>query len=144
MPDTSAISIQRKYYADTASDYDQMHLMDAEHNVALDHICSEMFRMNLSSMLDVGCGTGRGVKYLLDRKLDVKGVEPVQALLDAGCKQHDLPSDRMLLGSGEKLSFEDNAFDATMELGVLHHVPDPPMVVAEMIRVSRRAIFISD
>lgn len=141
---STAVQIQRQYYSDTAAQYDQMHLMDAEHNLALDHICSSMFRLNLRTMLDVGCGTGRGVKYLLDRNLDVKGVEPVLGLLEAGCKQHGLPNERMLEGNGERLDFADNSFDATVELGVLHHVPDPSKVVAEMIRVSRHAIFISD
>jgi len=31
-----------------------------------------------------------------------------------------------------------------MALGVLHHVPDPEIVVREMMRVSRRAVFIAD
>ena len=139
-----ATAIQRSYYAETASDYDQMHLMDAEHNLALDHICTIMQHADLSTILDVGCGTGRGVKHLLDKGLDVTGVEPVKALLEAGCKQHGLPTERMLEGNGERLNFADKSFDATVELGVLHHVPDPRKVVAEMIRVSRRAIFISD
>lgn len=139
-----AVQIQRKYYSDTAAQYDQMHLMDAEHNLALDYICSSMFQLNLSTMLDVECGTWRGVKYPLDRDLDVKGIEPVLGLLDAGCRQHGLPAERMLRGSGEALEFADQSFEAAMELGVLHHVPNPAKVVAEMIRVSKRAIYISD
>ncbi len=143
-PSTDAVAIQRSYYAETAADYDQMHLMDAEHNLALRYIMSHMRLHGLESILDVGCGTGRGVKALLDEGLDVTGVEPVKALLDAGCESHGLPRERMLEGSGESLTFGDGAFDATMELGVLHHVPDPAKVVAEMLRVSRRAVFISD
>ena len=139
-----AKNIQRNYYAETASDYDQMHLMDAEHNLALSHFTAEMNRLGVNTMLDVGCGTGRGVKFLLDRGVDVTGVEPVRELLDAGIEQHSLPAERMLEGTGESLAFDDKSYDCSMELGVLHHVPDPSRVVAEMIRVSRKAIFISD
>lgn len=141
---SDAVLIQRQYYSETATQYDQMHLLDAEHNLALQHISTELSCLKLTSILDVGCGTGRGVKFLLDRDFDVTGIEPVQALLDAGCVQHQLPRERMLSGSGENLAFADDFFDASMELGVLHHVPNPAKVVAEMIRVSRRAIFISD
>jgi SAM-dependent methyltransferase len=140
----TAVSIQREYYAETAAAYDRMHLMDAEHNLALEYIARDMRHWNMQSILDVGCGTGRGVKFLLDHALDVTGVEPVMALLETGCRDHGLPAERMLQGTGESLQFADKSFDASMELGVLHHVQNPGKVVAEMIRVSRRAIFISD
>lgn len=52
--------------------------------------------------------------------------------------------DAPICGSGAAIDFPNQSFDASVELGVLHHVPDPPKVVAEMIRVSRRAIFIFD
>jgi ubiquinone/menaquinone biosynthesis C-methylase UbiE len=50
----------------------------------------------------------------------------------------------LLQGSGYQLPFEDEAFDAVFECGVLHHVADPGRVVAEMIRVAKRAVFLSD
>ncbi len=140
----TAESIQKHYYTKTADKYDEMHLMDPEHNLALEYIHRLAVSIGLSSVLDVGCGTGRGVKFLLNRGVDVTGIEPVRALLETGRLNHLLPADRMLEGSGESLPFSDAAFDASMELGVLHHVPNPAKVVAEMIRVSRRAIFISD
>jgi SAM-dependent methyltransferase len=142
--DINAVQIQRKYYAQTAAVYDQMHLMDQEHNLALSYIESELSRLGLSSVLDVGCGTGRGVMRLLTAGFDVKGVEPVAELLKSGVSSHNLPPERMMEGSGEALPFADQSFDAVMELGVLHHVPNPRVVVREMTRVARRAIFLSD
>ena len=139
-----AIQIQRKYYAQTAGVYDQMHLMDQEHNLALSYIESELSRLGLNSVLDVGCGTGRGVMRLLAAGFDVKGVEPVAALLKSGMSSHNLPPERMIEGSGEALPFAEQSFDAVMELGVLHHVPNPAVVVREMTRVARHAIFLSD
>ena len=138
------VETQREYYANTADDYDQMHLTDEEHNIALEWAYSVMQRLQLSSILDVGCGTGRGVKFFHIRGIEVKGIEPVQELLDAGYKKHGISEEQMIRGSGEALPFEDDSFDATIELGVLHHVAHPEKMVAEMIRVSRRVIFISD
>lgn len=142
--DSAAVAIQQQYYAQTAAEYDQMHLMDPEHNLALEHVAAALEQHKLRSVLDVGCGTGRGVKYLLSRGFDATGVEPVRALLEQGCQKHGLPSERMLEGTGEALQFPDKAFDATVELGVLHHVRHPELVVREMLRVSRHAVFISD
>lgn len=141
---SSPTSIQRDYYAQTAKNYDAMHLMDQEHNEALEWMSLRMQQLNLLSILDIGCGTGRGVKFSLSHGFDAIGIEPVQELLETGRQRHGLPPERMLQGSGEQLPFEDKSFDATIELGVLHHVRYPKKIVAEMMRVSRRAIFISD
>jgi SAM-dependent methyltransferase len=121
-----------------------MHLMNEEHHLALSHIQSELNRLGLKSVLDVGCGTGRGVMRLLGAGFDVKGVEPVIELLKAGIASHQSTPDRMLEGSGEALPFGDQSFDALIELGVLHLVPRPAVVVREMMRVARRAFFLSD
>ena len=51
---------------------------------------------------------------------------------------------RLVQGSGYELPFEDGAFDAVFECGVLHHVAEPARMVAEMIRVAKQAIFLSD
>jgi ubiquinone/menaquinone biosynthesis C-methylase UbiE len=50
----------------------------------------------------------------------------------------------MLVGRGEALPFPDDHFDVVFETGVLHHVPEPAAVVAEMLRVARVAVFLSD
>ncbi len=55
-----------------------------------------------------------------------------------------VPKGLLLQGSGYELPFEDGSFDAVFECGVLHHVAEPGRVVEEMIRVSKRAIFLSD
>jgi ubiquinone/menaquinone biosynthesis C-methylase UbiE len=39
---------------------------------------------------------------------------------------------------------ESNSIDAAFECGVLHHVAEPSHVVGEMMRVARKAIFLSD
>ena len=50
----------------------------------------------------------------------------------------------MLDGTGYALQFNDGAFDVVFECAMLHHVERPDLVIAEMLRVARRAIFISD
>jgi ubiquinone/menaquinone biosynthesis C-methylase UbiE len=42
------------------------------------------------------------------------------------------------------LAFKDGSFDLVCEFGALHHIPKPSRAVAEMLRVARKAVFISD
>ncbi|MBD2245412.1 class I SAM-dependent methyltransferase [Nostoc sp. FACHB-888] len=140
------VKLQRKYYTDTAEKYDEMHGgEDSAHDTALKYISTFMDHLKVTTVLDVGCGTGRGVQYFLDKYPDLKviGVEPVQALINQGIKK-GISSELLICAEGECLPFDDGSFDVVCSFGVLHHVAQPEKVVREMVRVARRAIFISD
>jgi len=47
-------------------------------------------------------------------------------------------------GDATRLQFYGGEFDLVCEFGVLHHIRKPEVAVAEMLRVAKRAIFISD
>lgn len=114
-----------------------------EHYAALRFIDILCDRFQLESLLDVGSGTGRGIKFLLDRRRNVHGIEPVKALIEQA-ELRGVPKGLILEGSGYSLPFEDASFDAVFECGVLHHVREPHRVVSEMLRVARKAVFLSD
>lgn len=135
---------QLEYYTRSASSYDQTHVkMDDEHALGMAYMIDLMRRHGMKRVLDVGCGTGRASKVLLDLGFDVIGLEPVEALLQEAEKK-GMPKERLVNGSGLKLPFPDGSFDAVCEFGVLHHVEHPNEVVREMIRVARNGIFLSD
>jgi ubiquinone/menaquinone biosynthesis C-methylase UbiE len=138
-------AIQAKYYEESASSYDSMHNAseDHEHNLALQYMDMIGNAFGMQTFLDVGAGTGRGVRFLHERGKQVRGIEPVAAMVERA-EMHGVPKGLMLQGSGYALPFEDLAFDVVFECGVLHHVAEPDRVVAEMIRVAKRAIFLSD
>jgi ubiquinone/menaquinone biosynthesis C-methylase UbiE len=137
--------IQKAYYERTASHYDdmQMSCKDDEHYAALEFINLLCDRFNLETLLDVGAGTGRGVRFLLDRGREVHGVEPVKALIEQA-EIRGIPKGLIVEGTGYSLPFEDNSFDAVFECAVLHHVAEPSRVVNEMMRVAKKAVFLSD
>ena len=140
-------NIQRSYYQRIASKYDQMHVHNNdEHHVALGHIWRFVEKLGISTMLDVGCGTGRGVKYFTthDPAIKAKGIDPVFDMLLQAVDNNNIPTDCIVCGRGESLPFGDKSFDAVCALGILHHVEDHNAVVREMIRVARKAVFISD
>ena len=57
------VGIQRAYYAATAKKYDDMHGHDrSEHGFALRFMVSALEHLEIRSVLDVGCGTGRSIR----------------------------------------------------------------------------------
>jgi SAM-dependent methyltransferase len=139
--------IQRDAYTQAAASYDRDFVHEGDpHDLGLDFISALVDGYRYESVLDVGSGTGRGVKYLLERHegLEVRGIEPVRALIDRAESANGVPEGVITEGTGESLPFADGSFDAVCELGVLHHVPNPKELVAEMTRVARRAVFLSD
>src|SRR5262245_64316631 len=140
-------ALQANYYADIADSYDAMHVHEDDgHAVAMRYISALLQPLELHSMLDVGCGTGRAVRHFGAHHpgLYVLGVEPIRALIQQAVAAHGVATGHLACGRGQSLPYRAGSFDAVCEFGILHHVPDPNTVVAEMLRVARRAVFISD
>jgi ubiquinone/menaquinone biosynthesis C-methylase UbiE len=142
----SAIEIQRAYYAETAGQYDAMHVHeDDEHSFALRFMTSILRHLDIRSILDVGCGTGRGLLSIKRELPDIRvvGVEPSAELRSVG-HANGLTEAELIDGDGTNLALPDGSFDLVCEFGALHHMPAPGKAVSEMLRVARKAIFISD
>ncbi|RMD69452.1 MAG: class I SAM-dependent methyltransferase, partial [Cyanobacteria bacterium J149] len=128
-----------------SSQYDKLHLQDEEHDVALKKAWSMLTKnFNIESVLDVGCGTGRGLIWLSTKKpsLNLMGVEPSEGMLNIA--RQNIPQANLLLATGEQLPFPDNSVDFVMATGIMHHVDFPQKVIKEMFRVSSKAVLISD
>lgn len=141
---TDPVEIQREYYSRTAKDYDTGHT-EHEHVVA-GHLLAAFIKLNnIQSVLDVGAGTGRAMRFLRDQCPDVsvKGIEPVPELREIGYR-NGISEEDLVEGNGLDIPFPDNSFDLVCEFAVLHHVKRPHDVVAEMNRVAARGVAISD
>ena len=47
-------------------------------------------------------------------------------------------------GDATALPYADGEFDAVCAFAVMHHIPNPERAISEMLRVAKKAIFISD
>jgi len=65
-------------------------------------------------------------------------------VLERAREDFGVPQESVSVAAGERLPFADGSWDAVCELGVLHHVPDPRLVVDEMLRVAARIVVICD
>ena len=137
--------IKRDYYNNIASVYDSIGHEDGR-RLCVDYISMFIWHKGLSSALDVGCGTGKGISQVLDAcpKLNIRGVEPTESLLQQAVRVNKISAGILACGMGESLPFKDNSFDVVFEVAVLHHVKRPDLVVKEMVRVARKAIFLAD
>ena len=140
------IAIQQSFYAATAGAYDEAHQGEGyEAVLPIMQLLAFMDALQVGSVLDVGAGTGRIVKYVQQRRPEVRvvGVEPVPEMLRQGYER-GLTADDLVQGDANSLPFADGEFDLVCEFGVLHHVRTPARAVSEMLRVAKRAVLISD
>jgi len=142
------VALQKAYYTETAGLYDSMHFSESStkgHNLA----CSLMHGLALlyqyESILDLGSGTGRVIRDLRDKLPGVRivGIEPVAALREIGY-QSGIARDSLVEGDATALNYADGSFDLVCAYGILHHIPNPRLAVENMLRVAKKAIFISD
>ena len=146
MSNYSGIVAQRDYYAQTAHLYDNLHVQEGdEHYFALFWMSSLIRMYGIASILDVGSGTGRAIAFLQKWHPDIKiiGVEPVVEMRQQGHK-NGIPASVLIDGDAMSLKFSDNEFDMVCEFGALNHMHNPSKAVSEMLRVGKKAIFISD
>jgi len=137
---------QRDYYAARATKYDAAHIQRGdEHHFALAFMVGMFEYVGVESILDVGSGTGRVLQYLATHAPSVKrrGIEPVAELRSTAYAK-GIAEAEITEGDATRLAFPDGTFDLVCEFGMLHHVRNHGAVVREMLRVARKAVFISD
>jgi len=142
-----AVARQRAYYARTADAYDAHHLAaQGEHEYALTLVAGLAMSLGARTIVDVGAGTGRSLRFLrqlLPPDISIIGVEPVPELVAVG-HANGLTREELVVGDGTKLPFANESVDFAIATGVLHHVPKPRIVLDEMKRIATKGIFISD
>lgn len=142
-----AVAIQRRYYSETASKYEQMHAREGGDYAFNRKFVEAMLQMlGAQSVLDVGTATGyrlHDLRAVLPEAF-LCGVEPVDALLGIARRNDVLSSGALICGTGLALPFADKSFDVVCEFSILHHVRRPDVVVKEMLRVARKAVLLSD
>ena len=90
-------------------------------------------------MLDVGTGTGPLAFALAPLVREVVGVDLVAELLehDRAHAGDRFPNVKFVEGDVSHLDVEGGTFDLVCQRAVLHHVPRPELVLAEMTRATR-------
>jgi len=91
-------------------------------------------------LLEIGCGTGRYVRYFTELGLDVTGIEPVPELLKIARLKEDIPEEKLLAAFAEKLPFADKSFDKVLFINTFEYVEDKVQALREAARVAREKV----
>lgn len=140
-----AVLKQRAYYAATADEYDKVHREEGESSLSLSFLLAAIDHLGIKSALDIGSGTGLALLKIKSERpaIRVLGIEPSPELRRVGHSK-GLNQTELVDGDALGLPFDDGSFDLVCEFGALHHIPRPSRAVAEMLRVARKAVFVSD
>lgn len=94
---------------------------------------------HISSLLDLGCGTGELLKeiYLLGITDKLIGMDISPNMISVA-KQKLSNTAKLILGDSEKLPFQKNSFDVVVCNDSFHHYPSPDKVLEEVSRVLKK------
>lgn len=87
-------------------------------------------------ILDVGVGLGGFYKALMDKGYEVTGVDVSDLSVLKGINP--------IIYDGKNLPFDNDSFDTSLLIHVLHHCDDGIRVLEETKRVSKRVIIVED
>ncbi|MEK7510333.1 MAG: methyltransferase domain-containing protein [Patescibacteria group bacterium] len=87
-------------------------------------------------ILDIGAGSCAIAEVLRNKKFSVTPLDIENLSLVSDIKP--------LLYDGKVLPFQNNAFDVSLLISTLHHLPKPEEIVLEARRISRTIIIVED
>lgn len=88
-----------------------------------------------SSVLEIGCGSGRYTYQLLKHTDHVLGIDNNPELLK-------INPYKTILGNAYKLPFPDNTLDVCFCSCLLHHLEKPRLALDEMLRVAKESVVV--
>lgn len=87
-----------------------------------------------TSVLDLGCGSGRWTKFIAKKVKLVEAVDPSNAVFSANYLNRNEKNVRVTQASVSNIPFEDNTFDFVICLGVLHHIPNTQQALTDLVK----------
>lgn len=87
-------------------------------------------------VLDIGSGSCALAKTFKNSGFDITAMD-----IRNKSRFEDLPA---IAYDGNRFPFEDNTFDTSFMITMLHHTPDPAHIIKEAMRVSKKLIIMED
>lgn len=120
--------LTRQYYELYADEY-----FNATHDVQLTHLWDAITRElpPQALILDLGCGSGRDLRYFSQKNFRVVGLDYSYGLLKLA---KDFSHQPVVLGDISRLPFEESVFNAVWSVGSLLHIPrsELPSVLSQI------------
>lgn len=106
-------------------------------------LSGEVKKLNISSILDAGCGEGFTLENLRAKNIGkaYEGIDFLKTAIDLGHKIH--PQITLKQASIYELPYKDNSFDLVLSTEVLEHLKEPKKALKEIFRVSKKYVLLS-
>ncbi|NOT74612.1 MAG: methyltransferase domain-containing protein [Cyclobacteriaceae bacterium] len=86
-------------------------------------------------LLEVGCGEGRGIDWLLPSVKSYSAIDKIESAV-IGLREK-YPASKFISGHLPPLPFDDNSFDSVVSFQVIEHIEDDVLFLKEIFRVLR-------
>lgn len=97
-------------------------------------IVDESILNSNSTVLDMGCGSGRWSKYLAPKVKFIEAIDPSDAIISATKLLSNVNNIRITQASSDNIPFNDETFDFVFSLGVLHHIPETQTALIDTVK----------
>jgi ubiquinone/menaquinone biosynthesis C-methylase UbiE len=124
----------RRHYDTVADTYDH-HYDHHRGKKYHTHLSNHLLKVlpNGGNLLDIGCGTGLFVEKYVRNGGSGTGIDISEKMVAKARRR--CPECEFLVGTGEKLPFDDRAFNAVSSVLVFSYVKDPESMLSEVYRV---------
>jgi SAM-dependent methyltransferase len=99
--------------------HDEFNYKGIQYSEWLDLLASKLGKG--ASILDLGCGNGRALKYLVDKGFQGVGVDVSEKMIRLARKH--VPKGKFLKKDFGELDFKEGSFDAVISFFALNHIP---------------------
>lgn len=117
-------------------DYFHKRLVQGYRIKSLSRLITSLLQTN-KRVLDIGCGDGQ-IDSIIKKQLPDIHIEGIELL------EKDGRNIKITIFDGSHIPFEDNSFDCSLLIDVLHHTVNPIEVLLEAKRVTNGHIIIKD
>jgi ubiquinone/menaquinone biosynthesis C-methylase UbiE len=132
-------------YAIDERNSERQHLLAKMLNPLTRQVLDRIPPDSVAKILDLGCGQGHTTRMLAEQfpNASATGFEHDAALVaQASADLSNPPRIAFQQGDASRLPFPSASFDLVFTRYMLLHVPDPPAVIREMLRVTRPGGFV--
>jgi len=107
----------RRGYEDIAHDFSQTRKIFWEELYFLKDYINDG-----NNVLDLGCGNGRFLELIGDKKIKYSGIDSSESLIRQANETYEQLGE-FIHGDALSLPYKNNSFDVVVSFGVLHHIP---------------------
>ncbi len=122
-----------EFFDNLASEQEYNVFTDAANQKIIETILSLSNIQSGAQIIDLGCGSGIFTQLLDQRGFDCIGLDLSQKLLQIGKKQQK--NIHFIQADVEALPFSDNSVETIVLSCLIHHLPNPQKLAAEVFRV---------